>query len=144
VSRLSQVLGQRKQQETGALAIALLFGPFALHMALALFAVHVLISSPRAPQVIILCDFRLRRSAIRHFDRSVVSVCARLSFALLGSTLSFVSSIYDGWPEVIVILMHESRGSLAASIINKMVRVNACYIRFICPDSIVLCSHRFE
>ena len=64
-----------------------------------------------------------------------MSVCARLSFALFGSSLS-VSSIYDGWPELIVTV---SRGSLAASIINKMVRVNACYIRFICPDSIVVC-----
>ena len=64
-----------------------------------------------------------------------MSVCARLSFALFGSSLS-VSSIYDGWPELIVTV---SRGSLAAIIINKMGRVNACYIRFICPDSIVVC-----
>ena len=63
-----------------------------------------------------------------------MSVCARLSFALFGSSLS-VSSIYDGWPELIVTV---SRGSLAAIIINKMGRVNACYIRFICPDSIVV------
>ena len=67
--------GSSKKQ-VPLLALALLFVPFALHMALALFAVHALTTCPRAPQVIILCAFRLRRSAIRHFDRTIcVCLC---------------------------------------------------------------------
>ena len=42
------------KKQVPLLALALLFVPFALHMALALFAVHALTTCPRAPQVIIL------------------------------------------------------------------------------------------
>ena len=43
--------------------------PCIAHGPFALFEVHVLTAFPRAPQVVILSYFRLRRCPMRHFDR---------------------------------------------------------------------------
>ena len=116
--------------------------PCIAHGPFALFEVRVLTAFPRAPQVVILSYFRLRRCPIAAFWphlRVLLNVFVA-GFARVRNCFAFL--IFGGWPVLHTPFVHASRGSCEGSINKSICLVNAFYLRFVCPESIYSYDHQ--